>query len=167
VIPADGWLRAGVVGRPHGLDGSFHVGNPVAGLLDVGVEVQIDGVMRRIERRAGHDRRLIVRLEGSEGREAAENLRGREIFVARKAAPPLEEDEWWASDLEGCAVRDGDREVGVVTRLLELPSCEVLEVTRRDDPARPDLLVPLIKDAVRDVDVKERIIDVDLRFLGE
>jgi 16S rRNA processing protein RimM len=167
VIPADGWLRAGVVGRPHGLDGSFHVGNPVAGLLDVGVEVQIDGVMRRIERRAGHDRRLIVRLEGSEGREAAENLRGREILVARKAAPSLEEDEWWASDLEGCAVRDGDREVGVVARLLELPSCEVLEVTRRDDPSRPDLLVPLIKDAVRDVDVKERVIDVDLRFLGE
>jgi 16S rRNA processing protein RimM len=167
VIPADGWLRAGIVGRPHGLDGSFHVGNPVAGLLDVGVEVQIDGVMRRIERRAGHDRRLIVRLEGSEGREAAENLRGREIFVTRKAAPSLEEDEWWASDLEGCAVRDGDREVGVVARLLELPSCEVLEVTRRDDPSRPDLLVPLIKDAVRDVDVKERVIDVDLRFLGE
>lgn len=167
MIPADGWLRAGIVGRPHGLDGSFHVGNPVAGLLDVGVEVQIDGVMRRIERRAGHDRRLIVRLDGSEGREAAENLRGREMFVARKAARSLEEDEWWASDLEGCAVRDGDREVGVVARLLELPSCEVLEVTRRDDPSRPDLLVPLIKDAVRDVDVKERVIDVDLRFLGE
>ncbi|HWE08542.1 MAG TPA: ribosome maturation factor RimM [Solirubrobacteraceae bacterium] len=160
-------MRAGVVGRPHGLDGSFHVGNPVTGLLDVGVEVQIDGAIRRIDRRAGHDRRLIVRLEGSDGREAAENLRGQEILVARGAAPSLDEDEWWATDLEGCAVRDGDHEVGVVARLLELPSCEVLEVTRRDDPTRPDLLVPLIKDAVRDVDLEERVIDVDLRFLGE
>ena len=165
MIPADRWLRAGIVGRPHGLDGSFHVGNPVAGLLDVGVEVQVNGVMRRIERRAGHDRRLILRLEGSEGREAAENLRGEEILVARERAPVLEEDEWWATDLEGCAVRDGDRDVGVVTRLLELPSCEVLEVTRRD--GNRDLLVPLIKDAVRDVDVKKRVIDIDLRFLGE
>lgn len=164
-IPADGWLRAGVVGRPHGLDGSFHVGNPVAGLLDVGVEVQIDGIPRRIDRRAGHERRLILRVEGSEGRETAERLRGHEILVARHQAPPLQEDEWWASDLEGCTVRDGDREVGVVARLLALPSCEVLEVTRHG--GGPELLVPLIRDAVRNVDLDEHTIDIDLQFLGE
>jgi 16S rRNA processing protein RimM len=167
VTSADRWLRAGVVGRPHGLDGSFHVGNPVVGLLEVGAEVQIDGVTRRIDRMAGHERRLILRLEGSQGRKAAEDLRGHEIFIARADAPTLGEDEWWATDLEGCTVRDGDREVGVVARLLALPSCEVLEVTRKDDPTRPELLVPLIKDAVRDVDLDERVIDVDLRFLGE
>ena len=64
-------------------------------------------------------------------------------------------------------MRDGDEEVGVVSRLLELPSCEVLEVARRDDPDRPALLVPLIADAVRDVDVERGVIDIDLRFLGE
>lgn len=164
-IPADRWLRAGVVGRPHGLDGSFHVGSPVAGLLGVGVEVHIDGVARRIDRMAGHERRLILRVEGSEGRESAESLRGHDILVPRQQAPPLEEDEWWATDLEGCAVRDGDREVGVVARLLALPSCEVLEVARHG--GGPDLLVPLIKDAVRAVDLDEQVIDVDLRFLGE
>lgn len=160
----DGWLRAGVVGRPHGLDGSFHVGNAVAELLEVGLEVRVGGEPRRIDRIAGHERRLIVRLEGAEGRESAEDLRGAEILVARTQAPSLGEDEWWAADLEGCTVRDGPVEVGVVTRLLELPSCEVLEVTRTD---APELLVPLIKDAVRDVDLAEGVIDVDLRFLGE
>ena len=30
-----------------------------------------------------------------------------------------------------------------------------------------DLLVPLVADAVRSVDIDERVIDVDLRFLGE
>jgi len=164
-IPADRWLRAGVVGRPHGLDGSFHVGSPVADLLDVGVEVQIAGAARRIDRMAGHERRLILRVEGSEGRGAAEDLRGQEILVHRDQAPPLEEDEWWATDLVGCVVRDGDREVGVVARLLALPSCEVLEVTRHG--GGPELLVPLIKDAVRGVDVDDQVIDVDLRFLGE
>jgi 16S rRNA processing protein RimM len=164
-IPADGWLRAGIVGRPHGLDGSFHVAGAVAGLLDVGVEVQIDGIPRRIDRMAGHERRLILRVEGSDGRAGAEQLRGHEILVSRDQAPPLEEDEWWATDLEGCRVRDGDREVGVVARLLALPSCEVLEVTRPGDS--PELLVPLIRDAVRDVDLDKQVIDVDLRFLGE
>ena len=34
----------------------------------------------------------------------------------------------------------------------------------RDAPA---LLVPLVRDAVRDVDLDARVIDVDLAFLGE
>jgi len=158
------WLRAGVVGRAHGLDGSFHVAEPVAALLELGAEVRVGETRRQIVRLAGHEGRPIVRLQGCDDRTAAEALRGRELLVARDAAPELEEDEWWAADLEGCAVRDGSREVGVVARLLALPSCEVLEVSR---PAAPDLLVPLVKDAVRDVDLDRRVIDVDLQFLGE
>jgi 16S rRNA processing protein RimM len=97
-------------------------------------------------------------------REAAESLRGKDLLVPRDLAPALGPDEWWAEDLAGCAVRDGDRVVGSVRRLVELPSCEVLEVERPDGP---DLLVPLVTDAVRDVDLDRRVIDVDLRFLGE
>jgi 16S rRNA processing protein RimM len=165
VTETEHWLRAGVVGRPHGLDGSFHVADPVAELLDVGIEVRVGDVRHTIARLAGHDRRPIVRLEGCDARAAAEALSGQELSVARTRAPELEDDEWWATDLEGCTVRDGDREVGIVARLLALPSCEVLEVTRPGDA--PDLLVPLVRDAVRDVDVEGRIIDVDLQFLGE
>lgn len=159
------WLRAGVVGRPHGLDGSFHVAEPVAALLETGTEVRLGDAHRTIVRLAGHDGRPIMRLEGCENREAAKALSGQELFVARTAAPDLDEDEWWATDLEGCAVRDGDRDVGLVARLLSLPSCEVLEVTRAGD--MPALLVPLVRDAVRDVDLDGRVIDVDLEFLGE
>jgi 16S rRNA processing protein RimM len=77
----------------------------------------------------------------------------------------LEEDEWWAEELDGCAVHDHGRAVGTVARLLALPSCEVLEVTRSD--TGDTLLVPLVGDAVREVDVERRQIDVDLEFLGE
>jgi 16S rRNA processing protein RimM len=83
--------------------------------------------------------------------------------VARAAAPALEEGEYWAEELVGCAVRDGAVAVGVVERLLAYPSCEVLEVRREGDV----LLVPLVRDAVRSVDVPARVIDVDLAFLGE
>jgi 16S rRNA processing protein RimM len=162
----DRWLRAGVVGRPHGLDGSFHVGRPVPALLADDIDVRVGDAQLHVERLAGHARAPILRLEGCTERADAEALRGHEILVARTGAPELEEDEWWAEDLEGCAVRDGDEEVGVVSRLLELPSCEVLEVARGDS-GRPALLVPLIADAVRDVDVERGVIDIDLRFLGE
>ncbi len=135
------------------------------GLLELGAQVSVQGADREIVRAAGHERRPILRLAGCEDRDAAERLRGAELLVSREAAPALQEDEWWADDLEGCTVRDGHRVVGVVARLLGLPSCEILEVTR--EAGGPDLLVPLIKDAVRGVDLDERVIDIDLRFLGE
>jgi 16S rRNA processing protein RimM len=159
------WLVAGIVGRPHGLDGSFYVAQPTPELLVDGAAVHVRGDQRRIVRRAGFDAKPIVRLDRSTDRDAALELRGAEILVARETAPQLDEDEWWAKDLEGCTVRDGTREVGIVTRLLTLPSCDVLEVQRTSEGA--PLLVPLITDAVREVDIDGQAIDIDLRFLGE
>ncbi len=139
-------------------------------LLEVGVEVALGagGERRRIERRAGHDGRLILRLAGCGDRGQADALRGIDLLVLRDRAPALGEDEWWAEELEGCEVRDGARRVGVVARLLGLPSCEVLEVVRDGAPEGADpLLIPLVGDAVRTVDVTARVVDVDLAFIGE
>jgi 16S rRNA processing protein RimM len=159
-----GWLRAGRVGSPHGLDGTFHVVDPRPQLLVEGSSVMVSGRSVRIVRRAGTDRRPLVALEGHGDRGAAQALRGEELMVERSDAPELEDDEWWGEDLEGCRVVADGAEVGMVRRLLALPSCEVLEVERDGDK---DLLVPLISDAVRDVDIDARQIEIDLDFLGE
>jgi 16S rRNA processing protein RimM len=156
-------LVAGRVGRPHGLDGSFHVVDARPDLLALGA-VTLGDRSLRVLRRAGTDERPILRLEGVADRGAAESLRGSSLLVDRAEAPVLGEDEWYAEDLEGCLVVDGDRSLGRVRRLLALPSCEVLEVER---DGAPDLLVPLVRDAVRSVDVPARRIDVDSAFLGE
>ncbi|HYB30178.1 MAG TPA: ribosome maturation factor RimM [Solirubrobacteraceae bacterium] len=158
------WLHAGRVGRPHGLDGSFHVTRPNAQLLREADSVRIDERELAITRRAGTDRSPILRLAGHDDRTAAESLRGKDIMVERSRAPQLAPDEWWAEDLVGCAVHDGGRDVGTVRQLVELPSCEVLEVER---PGKGDLLVPLVSDAVRAVDLERGRIDIDLQFLGE
>ncbi len=162
--PASRLLEAGRVGRPHGLDGSFHVTRPRPRLLAVGTAVVVAGRTHNIVRRAGMDERPILRLAGIEDRTAAETLRGQGLGVALDALPPLATGEWWAHDLEGCAVRDGARDVGTVIGLLDLPSCEVLDVRRLNGT---QLLVPMVKDAVRRVDVPGRTIEIDLAFLGE
>jgi 16S rRNA processing protein RimM len=156
-------LEAGRVGRPHGLDGSFYVTAPRPRLLQAGASVRVAGRPRSIVRRAGTDRRPIVRLRGVEDRAAAEELRGRPLLVPADAAPELAEGEWWAHELEGCEVRDGRRRLGTVVRMIELPSCEVLEVAGAD--GGEPLLVPMVKDAVRRVDVENRHIEVDAEFL--
>ena len=157
-------LPGGRVGRPHGLDGSFYVTRPRPRLLTLGAAVSIAGRASSIVRRAGTDARPIVRLEGVDSRSAAEELRGMELMIDNAAAPTLEEGEWWAHELEGCEVLDGEELLGTVSRLIELPSCEALEVR----PARGGavVLVPMVKDAVRSVSPAERRIDVDLDFLG-
>jgi 16S rRNA processing protein RimM len=157
------WIVAGRVGRPHGLDGSFYVTGARAELLAVGASVDLAGAARVVARRAGTDERPIVRLAGCEDRDAAEALRGADLRVARTQAPTLQEGEFWAEELEGCRVYDGEVTVGVVRRLIALPSCEALEVVRDDGD---DLLVPLVRDAVRSIDPAARRIDVDLDFLG-
>lgn len=158
-------VEVGRVGRPHGLDGSFYVVSPEPDALTVGRQVTLNGRETVIERRAGTDAKPIARVSGHATRTAAEALRGVPLMMARKELPPLEAGEFWASDLIGCEVVDGERPVGRVGRLLGLPSCEVLEVVRSEggDP----LLVPLVADAVRNVDVQVRRVEVDLAFLGE
>jgi 16S rRNA processing protein RimM len=157
-------IGAGRVGRPHGLDGSFYVTRARPRLLALGTTVTVAGEHRRIVRRAGTEQRPIVQLEGVADRDAALALRGAELSVPGARAPALGEDEYWAHELEGCDVRSTQGEhVGVVTRLIELPSCEALEVRR--DGGGAELLVPMVRDAVRSVDVAARAIEVDVEFL--
>jgi 16S rRNA processing protein RimM len=151
-------LVAGRIGRPHGLDGSFHAVEADARLLAVGALVDVDGVETEVVARKGTDDRPILRLALAPDREAVDALRGRALRVPRTAAPALAADEYWAADLVGCAVVAGDRELGHVVRMIAYPSCEVLEVE--------GLLVPLVRDAVRSVDLEARRIEVDPGFLG-
>ncbi len=163
-------LSAGRVGRAHGLDGSFYVTGPRPRLLTLGTSVTVAGRSAEIVRRSGTDRRPIVRLDGIEDRESADALRGMTLSVDRTEAPALGEGEWWAHELEGCTVLDGGRVIGTVERMIELPSCEALEVRRAmigSHPPGAPLVVPMVKDAIRQMAVAEGRIEVDMGFLGE
>jgi 16S rRNA processing protein RimM len=123
------------------------------GALALGGTVFVGDREFRIERLAGTAERPIVRLAGCSSRADAEALRGAELRVVDS----LSEGEYWARDLEGCVVVDAGREVGVVTRMIALPSCEALEVG--------DLLIPLVREAIRSIDLEARRIDVDMGFV--
>ncbi len=104
-----------------------------------------------MERRDGSPQRPLLRLAGVADRASAAALRGKALMV--EAA--LAEDEWLAGDLVGCAVAG----MGQVTRVLEGPSCDLLEL-------EDGTLVPLVGDAVSLVDTEAGVIEVDREFLG-
>jgi 16S rRNA processing protein RimM len=155
-------IDAGRVGRPHGLDGSFYVTRAVPDLIGAAETVEVDGVPREVLRRAGTSENPILRVAGCASRPDAEALRGATLRVD-EALSPLEEDEYWPHELAGCTVVDGDREVGVVRRMIMLPSCEALEVDR---VGGGEVLVPMVHDAIRGIDRESRRIDVDMEFVG-
>lgn len=144
----------GRVGKPHGIDGTFHV-EDAAHALSLGTLVWVSGRQARVERRAGSEQSPLVRVGGVSSREAAADLRGAELAVTLGDAP-LEEGEWLTEDLVGCTV-DG---LGRVRRVIAAPSCDLLEV------GEGCVLVPFIRDAIRSVDPVSRRIEVDRRFLG-
>ncbi|HUA12347.1 MAG TPA: ribosome maturation factor RimM [Solirubrobacteraceae bacterium] len=155
-------LAVGRVGRPHGLDGSFYVTRPLARALTAEAQVVVDGRRAVIVRRAGTDARPIVRLSCADTRAAAEQLRGSALHVAVGALPSLADGEWWAHELEGCAVFDGAERLGVVARMIALPTCEALEV---DLDAGGTVLVPMVGDAIRTIDAAAKRVDADMQFV--
>ncbi len=155
------FVTVGRVGRVHGLDGSFWVEDALEGERDgrdplaVGTEVFLGERPARVERRAGTDTRPLVRLASVEDREAAAALRGRELRVS-EAVTPLAAGEWLIADLLGARVEG----IGEVRRVLSAPSCDLLEV------GDEGVLIPLVSDAIRRIDVEAGRIEVDLAFLG-
>lgn len=147
-------VAVGRVGKAHGLDGSFYV-DSASHPLPEGMSINVGNQARRVARRGGTDERPLVRLEGIDDRDAARALHGEPLLASLDDAP-LEEGEWLAEDLVGCEVPG----LGTVTRVVGAPSCDLLEVG-------PDaVLVPLVSDAVKAIDVASRRIDVDLDFLS-
>ncbi|HEX6458438.1 MAG TPA: ribosome maturation factor RimM [Thermoleophilaceae bacterium] len=148
------FVPIGRVGKAHGLDGSFYVAR-ASHPLPKGMTVTVAGRPARIERRGGTDDRPLVRLSGVEDRDSAAALTG-ETLLADVADAPLDADEYLIADLLGCEVPG----VGEVTRVVEAPSCDVLEVGPNGT------LIPFISDAIQRVDLEARRIDVDRAFLG-
>ncbi len=141
-------VTAGRVGRAHGWDGSFYVEGATHELPE-GIAVTVEGHQTTVERRAGTPQRPLIRLAGVT---ALDGLHGRPLLVEEV----LGEGEWLAADLEGCEVVG----MGRVARVVDLPSCAVLEL-------EDGRLVPFISDAVLSFDATTRRIEVDGNFLGE
>jgi 16S rRNA processing protein RimM len=134
----------GTVGRPHGLDGAFVVER--ASTDDrrwrVGTTVLVDGVPATITlvRRAGGARRAI-RLD----RDAR---RGAELAVLDTDLPPPDHDSYYVFQLVGLAAVDED---GVALgRVVDVHTGAANDNAELEDGT----LVPLVEDAVREVDLE-------------
>ena len=139
-------VAVGRVGRPHGVDGAFVVenGSDDPRRYEVGATVLVDGEPATIvaSRRVGKGRRAI-RLD-------RRVERGARLAVRRSELPPPDEGSYYVADLVGLQVIDDLKgPVGVVRDVLPSPANDVLELDT-------GLLLPLVEECVRDVDLDAR-----------
>lgn len=117
-----------------------------------------------VKRCWSHGRRMLAELEGIEGRDQAESLKGCKVWVPAEAVE-VDEDEFLWEELIGCDVvlaLDGAR-LGVVTGLEEYGAQDILNVATAEDAETPGVwMLPFIEDVVVDVDLDEGRITVDL-----
>ncbi len=101
---------------------------------------------------------VIAKADGIEDREAAEALRGTELFVPRSALPETDDDEFYYSDLEGLDVIDADgARLGVVKRVVNHGAGDLIEVV--DEQGQLQIL-PFDKTTVPVIDLDNRRLQV-------
>lgn len=101
---------------------------------------------------------VVARADGIDDRNAAEALRGTELFVPRTALPAPDEDEFYCSDLEGLDAfhQDGSR-FGTVKRVVDHGAGDLIEIA--DDRGRLHTL-PFDRATVPVIDLENRRIDI-------
>ena len=127
----DGRLALAAVAGAHGVKGEVRLKlfTDSAASLARHEHVFVGGVDRELEMVRPASSGAVARLSGVSDRTAAESLRGSLIEVERSALPPLEDGEYYHSDLLGmtCVDRDGSQ-IGRIVGVENFGAGDLLEV---------------------------------------
>ena len=106
---------------------------------------------------------VIVSLKGIADRTQAEKLRGTRLYVDRAGLPPLEEEEFYYSDLTGMTVITTTHQlIGIVDSVQDYGAGAILEIK---DATGSFYSTPFTKEAVPHVNLDTRQLTVDAAFL--
>jgi 16S rRNA processing protein RimM len=154
-------LEVGRIGRAHGLRGEVGV-TLITDRLDrlgAGSVLYVDDRALTVAAARRHRDRWLVRFEGVDDRNAAEELRG---LVLTGEARPSAAGELWVHELIGAPVRDrSGAELGHVTAVEANPASDLLVL-------EDDVLIPMVFVVERGpdgvvVDPPEGLLDVNRR----
>jgi 16S rRNA processing protein RimM len=96
----------------------------------------------------------VVQFQGVGDRDAAEALKGVELYVARSALPPGEEHEFYHADLIGLRAEDEvGRAIGKVIAIHNFGAGDVIEIEREDGGGA--VLMPFTREIAPTIDIGE------------
>lgn len=126
---------------------------------DLGVYTAFNGGTLTLKSTRHGSNGTIARIAEVTDRNAAEAMRGTELTVPRSALPPLEDGEYYHTDLLGLPVASVDGEaLGIVVAIDDFGAGDVIEVER---PTGKRFMVPMNADAVPEWDGERLVVSPD------
>ncbi len=98
---------------------------------------------------------IIARLDGIDDRDAAEALKGTQLYVTKSELPEASDGIYYHADLVGLSAESPDgNSLGVVKAVHNFGASDVIEIAGDGKGVKDGLMVPFTKDAVPEVDLE-------------
>lgn len=159
----DKQICIGTIVAPHGVRGDIRIlpqtEHPEQ-FLDLDYLLLDDGRTLHLTNARFHKRMALVKCREVNNMNEAELLRGKKVFIRTEDLPELEEGEFYVADLLGCKVIDiAGAEIGELKDVISTGSNDVYVVATAEGK---ELLVPALKQHVKEINPEERRIVVEL-----
>lgn len=102
---------------------------------------------------------VILKLEGINDRNKAEEQRNKKVYIQEADLQELPEDTYYVRDLIGISVVTVDGELGKITDVIQNSAQDLYEVKTAGGKK---IYIPVVKEFVTDVDMENRIVKVTL-----
>ncbi len=151
-------FQIGAVTSTHGLRGELKV-YPTTDeparyhkLKEVILDTGKEQLSLKIEHARLFKQMVIIKFEGFDHINEVEKFKGAKLYVTRENALELGEDEYYFADLAGLRVETEEGQLlGKVTDILQTGANDVYVIGRE---RQKDLLIPAIKDCVKQIDLE-------------
>ena len=163
----DDFIVLGTIVRPHGLKGEVKISLACSGLdrfkscsslrlVKDGKELKTVSMMRSFTHSDGD---VIIRFKEVVGVDEAETLRGVSVAIPAKDRAELPADSFYLDDLVGMAVvTTAGEDLGLIEEVMDGVANGVLVIRKMEK----ETLLPALKSWIREVDLKNRRMVVEL-----
>ena len=160
------YLAVGTLRRSHGIRGDLLVDvmTDFPDRLKPGTYLYMGEKKERLKitRRRPHNDGLILGFEGINSAEKAARCRAQTVYVFAEDRPPLPEGEYYYHQVLGLTVIDeSERELGVITEIIQTGANDVYVVVNPAYPTR-EILIPALKQVLLDVNLVSKVMRVHL-----
>ncbi len=142
----------------------FHLFNESSTSLNIKIDVWLkssNGSVENfiIENLIISTNRNIIKFKNIDSRDAAEDIRGFEIFLSRKNFPPINDEQYYLADILGFKVyNENNVVIGIVEDVLSLSGNDII-VVREDGK---EFLIPLVDEFLMLFDFEDKKIIVNV-----
>lgn len=103
---------------------------------------------------------VILKFKGIDDMDTANKYRQKSLYVTRENAVKLKKNEYFIADLIGIAVAsDEGEDLGIIEDVLQTGANDVYVIQKED---QEELLLPAIKDCIKEVDIEAGTMTVHL-----